>query len=535
MAAAEKKSLTTQFDGFSNLNALRQLGLLIALAASVAAGVYIVMWSSTPNMTMLYSELSEKDAGLVIDALQKSSVRYQLGGTSSILVPSSEVHDVRMSLAAQGLPQGTAIGFETLNQDQGFGVSQFMETARYQRSLEVELSRSIMALKNVQTARVHLALPKQSAFLRDKRKPSASVLISLYSGRVLEEEQVMAIAHIVSSSVPNLTAGNVTVVDQNGRLLTTKDSSRNMALSASQLNYARKLEKNYIERIEGILTPIVGPGAVSAQVTADVDFTFTEQTQESYNPDTPALRSEQVVEEKSVNASASGVPGAASNQPDANNAEQDAANFANSGSFAARPSNSRSRKTQNYELDKTISHTRLGMGRIKRLSVAVVIDDKKLVSNTGIVTKTSYSPEEINRFSQLVKEAVGYNLQRGDSVNIINAAFFDAVEPEPLPELAIWEQAWFIDIVKNAIGGILGLALLFGVLRPVMRSLAQIGKEGPRQQYPAATAAAGASSDASTTPTLAAPANDTLQVVQAAAEQDPKLVAQVVKTWVSNE
>ncbi len=535
MAAAEQKSLVTQFDGFSNLNALRQLGLLIALAASVAAGVYIVMWSSTPNMTMLYSELSEKDAGLVIDALQKSSVRYQLGGTSAILVPSSDVHDIRMRLAAQGLPQGTAIGFEGLNQDQGFGVSQFMETARYQRSLEVELSRSIMALKNVQTARVHLAIPKQSAFLRNKKKPSASVLISLYSGRILEEEQVMAIAHIVSSSVPNLIAGNVTVVDQNGRLLTTKGNSRNMAMSASQLNYARKLEKNYIERIEGILTPIVGPGAVSAQVTADVDFTFSEQTQESYNSDTPALRSEQVVEEKSTNSTASGVPGAASNQPETDIAEQDAANNANSSPFAARPSNSRSRKTQNYELDKTISHTRLSMGRIKRLSVAVVIDDKKLMSSTGIVTKTAYSPEEIARFSQLIKQAVGYNLQRGDSINIINAAFSIAIEPEPLPEQEIWKQGWFLDIVKNAIGGVLGLVLLFGVLRPVMRSLAQIGKQGPRQQFTAASAAAGAAADASTTPQLAAPADDTLQVVQAAAEQDPKLVAQVVKTWVANE
>jgi len=531
MAVAEQKSLATQFDGFSNLTALRQLGLLIALAASVAAGVYIVMWSSTPNMTMLYSNLSEKDAGMVMDALQKSSVRYQLGGQSSILVPSSEVHSIRMRLAAQGLPQGAAIGFENLNQDQGFGVSQFMETARYQRSLEVELSRSIMALKNVQTARVHLAIPKQSAFLRDKKKPSASVLISLYSGRMLEEGQVMAIAHIVSSSVPNLTVAKVTVVDQNGRLLTTNDSSRNMAMSASQLNYARKIEKNFIARIEGILTPIVGPGSVNAQVTAEVDFTFTEQTQESFNPDTPALRSEQMVEEQSKNASAGGVPGAASNQPGAEGDEQDASNIVNSAQSGA--GNSRKRNTRNYELDKTISHTRLSMGRIKHLSVAVVIDDKKVVSSSGVVTKSAYSPEELSLFSKLVKHAVGYNLQRGDTVSIINVAFSVAIEPEPLPALELWEEGWFIDIVKNAIGGILGLALLFGVLRPVMRSLAQIGKGIPKQQYEATAAGA---ADVAATPALAAPGgNETLKVVQAAAEQDPKLVAQVVKTWVSNE
>lgn len=535
MAVADSKSLSTQFVGFSNLNALRQLGLLIALAASVAAGVWIVMWSTTPNMAMLYSGLSEKDTGLVIDALEKTSVRYQLGGTGTVLVPSSDVHDIRMKLAAQGLPQGTAVGFESLGEDQGFGVSQFMENARYQRSLEVELSRSVSALANVNTARVHLAIPKQSVFLRDKKKPSASVIVSLYSGRSLEEEQVMAISHIVSSSVPNLTTGNVTVVDQSGRLLTTNDHSRTMALSASQLNYTRKLEKNFMRRIEGILSPIVGPGSVSAQVAADVDFTFTEQTQESFNPDTPALRSSQSVEEKSSSSNtAQGVPGAASNQP----GEANATDGGGAGNFNQQnnnPSNNRRRSVKNYELDKTISHTRLGMGRIKRLSVAVVIDDKKVVSSDGVVTKAAYSPEELSRFTQLVKESVGYNLQRGDSVNIINAAFSVPLEPEALPEEEIWKQGWFIDVVKNVIGGLLGLILLFGVLRPVMRSLAQIGKDGPN--YPVATALpAGAAAGAQAAPQqLAAPANDNVKVVQTAAEQDPKLVAQVVKTWVGNE
>ena len=311
MAASESKLFTTQFVGFSNLTAMRQLGLLIALAASVAVGVAIVMWSTTPNMALLFSGLSDKDTGLVIGALQKQSVRYQLGGTGTVLVPSADLHNVRIQLASQGLPQGTASGFEMLDKPQGFGVSQFMETARFQRSLEVELSRSVMALANVQTARVHLAIPKQSAFLRNRRKPSASVLVNLYSGRTLEEEQVMAITHIVSSSVPDLKVSNVTVVDQNGHLLTSKDNVR--GISASQLKYTQNLEKNYITRIEGILVPIVGAGAISAQVTAVVDFTVSEQTQELFNPDTPALRSAEILEEgASVNPQ--GVPGAASNQ-----------------------------------------------------------------------------------------------------------------------------------------------------------------------------------------------------------------------------
>ena len=532
MAVADTKNMTTQFAGLNSLSALRQLGLLIALAGSVAAGIAIVMWSTTPNMSVLYSGLSEKDTGQIIDALQKNNIRYQLGGSGTVLAPSADINSTRMQLASEGLPRGTSAGFESLSESQGFGVSQFMENARFQRSLEVELSRSIMGLANVQTARVHLAIPKQSVFLRNKKKPSASVIVVLYAGRSLEEEQVMAISHIVSSSVPNLTTDSVTVVDNKGRLLTTKDGSKLMALSASQLNYTSKMEKNFKNRIEGILSPIVGSGSVTAQVSADIDFTFTEKTQESFNPDTPALRSEQVVEDKSVAAAAAaGVPGAASNQPDTG---EIGTTFSSSGNNSG---NSRRRSTQNFELDKTISHTRLGVGRIKRLSVAVVIDDKKIISTDGSVTKATYSPEEIERFTQLIKETVGYNLQRGDSVNIVNAAFSTPVIPEALPEPELWEKGWFMDAVKNGIGGLLVLVLLFGVLRPVMKSLAQIGKVAQnnamvsgnlelQQAQPgqAATQQLAVSTD-----------SENIKIVTTAADQDPKLVAQVVKTWVTAE
>lgn len=505
MAASESKLLTTQFIGFSNLTALRQLGLLIALAASIGAGVAIVMWSTTPNMTILFSGLSEKDTGLVIDALQKQSVRYQSGGTGSILVPSADVHNVRMQLASQGLPQGTVSGFEVLNVLRGTGVSQFVETARFQRSLEVELSRSVMALANVQSARVHLAIPKQPDFSQERRTPSASVLVSLYSGRMLEEEQVIAITHIVSSSVPDLMVSNVTVVDQNGRLLTSENyAARGIAASASQLKYTQALEKSYRTRIEGILTPIVGVGAVSAQVTAAVDFTVSEQTPGSFSPNTSALRSARVLKE-----------GVSENSQDANG---------------------RLRSTENYQLDKMTSRTILGVGSVKRLSVAVVIDDKKIISTDGMVSRSNYSPEELERFTQLVKETVGFNIQRGDSVKIINSAFSIPARPEPLPEKSFWQQAWFMDVVKNVIGGALVLVLLIGVLKPVMRSLASIGKEGPRQ----VPATAGISASAMTGPQGASHFSaqndsDNVKVVKTAAEQDPKLVAQVVKSWVSHE
>jgi flagellar M-ring protein FliF len=525
MAASESKLFTTQFVGFTNLTAIRQLGLFIALAASVAVGVAIVMWSITPNMALLFSGLSEKDSGLVIGALQRQSVRYQLGGTGTVLVPSADVHNIRMQLASQGLPQGIASGFEMLDGPQGFGVSQFMETARFQRSLEVELSRSVMALANVQVARVHLAIPKQSASLRNRRKPSASVLVSLYSGRMLEEEQVMAITHIVSSSVPDLKVSNVTVVDQNGRLLTSKDNVD--GISASQLKYTQNLEKSYISRIEGILVPIVGADAISAQVTAVVDFTVSEQTQELFTPDSSVLRSAEIMEE-GTSANPQGVSEAASNQPGSKGKIVE---------NASQAVNSRRRSTEKFELDKTISHTRFAMGNVKRLSVAVVIDDKKIISTDGTVSRSNYSPEEMERFTQLVKEAVGYTVQRGDSVKIINAAFSVPAEPEPLPEKSIWQQGWFSDVVKNVIGGVLVLVLLIGVLKPVMRSLTRIGKEGTNQE-PAVTGMPGAAMAAGpqgASHLSAQHDSDNVTVVKTAAEQDPKLVAQVVKSWVSHE
>jgi len=524
MAASESKLFTSQFVGFSNLTAIRQLGLLIALAASVAAGVAIVMWSTTPNMALLFSGLSDKDTGLVIGALQRQSVRYQLGSTGTVLVPSADVHNVRIQLASQGLPQGTASGFEMLDEPQGFGVSQFMETARFQRSLEVELSRSVMALANVQTARVHLAIPKQSAFLRNRRKPSASVLVNLYSGRTLEEEQVMAITHIVSSSVPGLKVSNVTVVDQSGHLLTSKDSVR--GISASQLKYTQNLEKSFITRIEGILMPIVGADAISAQVTAVVDFTLSEQTQELFNPDTPALRSAEILEE-GTSENPQGRSTAASNQP---------GEGTNENKNVSQAVNSRRRSTEKFELDKTTSHTRFAMGNVKRLSVAVVIDDKKIISTDGTVSRNNYSPEEMERFTQLVKEAVGYNVQRGDSVRIINAAFSIPAEPKALPEISMWQQGWFIDVVKNIIGGVLVLVLLIGVLKPVMRSLARISKEGAIPA-PAATGmpAAAMAGPQGASHLSAQHDSDNVTVVKTAAEQDPTLVAQVVKSWVSHE
>ncbi|GMQ88293.1 MAG: flagellar basal-body MS-ring/collar protein FliF [Gammaproteobacteria bacterium] len=545
--------------GFQGLPALRQIGLMIGLAASVALGVAVVLWSQQPAYTLLYANLGSKDAGQVIDALQKSGIGFKVDETTgAVMVESGKVQSARMQLAKDGLPEGNAMGFEMLQKDQGFGTSQFIETARYQRALEGELSRTIATLRNVETARVHLAIPKRSVFLRERSDPSASILVKLYSGRSLEEGQVAAIVHLVSSSVPHLKPASITVVDQRGNLLSSAGSDDGMAPASSQFSYNRKLELTYAERIRQLLEPIIGAGRVRASINADLDFTVTERTQETYNPDNPQqrlLRSEQLSEDSTTaGAGASGVPGALSNQPpeDAElqqpggtvTAQDDGTQSTTSNAV---PVNNSKSSIRNYELDKTISHTRLASGTIRRLSVAVVIDDKQELDDNDELVSKPWSDEELNRFTSLVKDAVGFNPQRGDTVNIINSAFIQQPEAEALPEPSLLEQPWVWDIAKQAVGALGLLIVVFGVLKPVMRSLAEKGARS--MQAGAMVPAAGAAGEAGgmgedqlsltgAPPQLEAPRmgyEQQLDAAKSVVNEDPKRVAQVVRNWVGED
>ena len=373
-----------------------------------------------------------------------------------------------MQLASDGLPKGTSNSFDMLSEDQGFGTSQFVEAARYQHALEGELGRTISSLRNVESARVHLAIPKRSVFVRKQEAPSASVVINLYAGRSLEDGQVASIVHLVASSVPHLSPNGITVVDQHGALLTSQDSASEVGMTSSQFAYNRKVEESFVRRVQDLLSPLVGAGKVRAQVAAELDFTVTEKTQEVFNPDMPALRSEQVSEDQmSSNVSGAGIPGTLSNQPPAAGTVTPAGTEAGGESSG----NSSKRSTRNYELDKTISHTRLATGSIRRLSVAVVLDDKQGVDAEGNPARVPSSEEEIAKFTTLIKEAVGFSAQRGDSVQLINASFQPIPEAEPLPEVPIWEQPWLWDVLKKAGGGIVVLYLFFGVFKPTWRSL----------------------------------------------------------------
>jgi flagellar M-ring protein FliF len=529
---------------------------MIGLAASVALGVAVVLWSQQPNYTLLYANLSSKDAGQVVDALQKSGIQFKVDqATGAVMVESSKLQSARMELAKDGLPEGNAMGFEILQKEQGFGTSQFIETARYQRALEGELSRTIATLRNVDNARVHLAIPKRSVFLRDRSDPTASVMVDLYSGRSLGEEQIAAIVHLVSSSVPHLIPENVTVVDQRGNLLSSGTVDKGMAQTSTQFSYNRKLEQTYSERIRQLLEPIVGSGRVKASVNADLDFTVTERTQETFNPDLPALRSEQLSEDRTTGSTvASGVPGALSNQPPETGQLQGTQDQTGVGENPppSEARNSSKRSVRNYELDKTVSHTKLATGNIRRLSIAVVIDNKQELDENEELISKPWTKEELDRFTTLTKEAVGFNGARGDTVNIINSSFVPLPEAEAVPEPSLLEQPWVWDVAKQAVGGIGVLILIFGVLKPILRSLAEKGAQSQSNAMVAAGAGAGVEGAAVSEdqlslsggnpqqqPQLAAPTGtgyeQHLNTAKSVVNDDPKRVAQVVKNWVSED
>ena len=525
MALVKTEELGMQIAGFSSLSMGRQLGLMVGLAASVALAVSIVLWSQNPSYRMLYGNLSDQEVLEVSSALDQASIPYEINETTgAVLVGGARIHEARMRLAGLGLPKGSGTGYELLEKEQGFGTSQFMETARYQRAIEGELSRTISSLNNVQSARVHLAIPKQSSFVRNKKKPSASVMLNLYQGRTMAGNQAASITHLVASSIPSLEAGDVTVVDQNGRLLTSPSSSEEAGYASNQFEHQKNLEKYYIKRIEEIVEPIVGIGRVRAQVVADLDFTVTEQTLESYNPDLPSIRSEQTIEEDSTGSSTvSGVPGTLSNQPGVSGSiggDSDAQ------SGGAKPSKNSSRRiVKNYELDRTISHVRHQTGRIKRLSAAVVIGNK-------LETDESLTDAELQRVTALIKEAIGFNVARGDSVNVINTAFQTLPEPEPLPETPLLEQPWLWDVLKQALGIGLFLFVIFGVLKPILKSLAEKGVAA-RAAFPSQNAGNELAEFGGIPSQLSGPSYEQqVESAKTVAQSEPQRVAQVVKDWV---
>ena len=514
--------------GIARIPAVRQVVLLVGIAASVAFGFAVVLWSQSPSYTQLYSDLATADAAQVAEALRGAGIEYKLDTDSGVvLVAKSRIHDARLELAGQGLPQGGGSGMDMLQEQSSFGVSQFMETARYQRALEAELAQTISAIGAVRDARVHLAMPKQSAFIRSKSSGSASVLLELYRGRELEPDQASAIVHLVAASVANVSASDVTLIDQNGRLLSAAGSPMADAQVNSQFKHVQRLEELYKSRIEELLTPLVGPGRVKAEVVAKLDFTVTEETHETFNPSQSAIRSEQISEQQRRGGGlvAQGVPGALSNQPPETGGVDSSAGANVAGSDVA-PQDSTSSSTRNYELDRTISRVRPEQGEIQKLSIAVLVDDSPLDgSDTG---QPALTDADIEQYAALVKEAVGFDETRGDTVIVVKAPFRPIPEGPAAAEAKFWENSALMDPLRLVLGAALVLALAFGLVRPMLRGLVSNHATGGGMLL-------GTDSGQYSGGQMSLPAPGFDEKVAAAKNitgNDPARVAQIVSKWV---
>ncbi len=537
--------------------------LIIAAAFCIAVIVALVLWSRTPNYKVLYSNVSDADGGAIVAALQQANLPYKFSDAgSAILVPADQVHEMRLRLAAQGLPKNGSVGFELMD-NQKFGISQFAEQVNYQRALEGELQRTIESISTVRSARVHLAIPKPSVFVREREAPSASVMVNLYPGRTLDEGQVVAVTHMVAAAVANLPVRNVTIVDQDGNLLTQAGNAS--GLDASQLKYVQQIERNTQQRIDAILAPLFGAGNARSQVSADIDFSRIEQTAETYapngNPQQASVRSLQTSgSTEQARAGASGVPGALSNQPpQPASAPIDAATGPNAASAAAMiPVSERKDATTNYELDKTVRHIEQPMGGIKRLSAAVVVNYQRHVDAKGHATLQPLSADKLAQIQQLVKDAMGYDAKRGDSVNVVNSAF--TADTDSGIELPWWRQPDMLGLARQVATyagiGAVALFLYFVVLKPVLRrtfppgaapaanpALAQddtLQLDGLPPKPPALATAGNEVDDGINNSLLSFESEKhkferNLEYARTIARQDPKIVATVVKNWVSDE
>lgn len=464
--------------GIGRLTVFRQVILMVGLAASVALGLWVVLWLQEPSYQPLMQDIAAQDMEEVTSILNLNDVKYKIEPrTGMLLVSADQVHQAKMKLAAAGISGEANAGYELLDKEQALGTSQFMENTRYMRGLEGELSRTITSFRNIRKARVHLAIPKRSVFVRDNRKPSASVLIETSNANPVNREQVDAIINLVAGSVPEMNREDVTVVDQKGNLLSRNNESEEDQQISREFEYSRKMEGVLNNRIAGILDPIIGEGRFRSEVSADVDFTAIEEAEEFFNPDAQVLRSEQTLDEQRQMAAEGGVPGALSNQPPAAGTAPEQAGGAAGTADGGNPTNLRKQTTRNFEVDRSISYTKHQQGRLKRLTVAVAIDDIRTIDPaSGEVKFQPWSETELERLTLLVRNAVGYSATRGDSVNVINTPFAPQIV-EAFEDPALWENGWFWDAIWKALAFIAALVVIFAVIRPTFKNLAASGAQ----------------------------------------------------------
>jgi flagellar M-ring protein FliF len=534
---------------------LRPLLLLVGLAAAVAAGVGVTLWTKGPTFSVLYATLADEEAAAVTRSLSTAGIEYRMeAGSGGISVPAERLNEARMLLAEQGTLQSG--GFANLGKEGGFGVSAFMEGARYQHALETELAKTIASLQQVAAARVHIAAGRNSSFIRDRTPARASVFLQLKAGRKLSSEQVTAIVNLVGSSVADIDPEQVTVVDQTGRLLSSPQGRGEFALRDQQVEFARQMEEMYSQRVEALIAPLVGAGRVRAEVSAQFDMSASEEAREQFNPQGVVVRSEQLSEDRSGTAVARGIPGSASNQATAAAATPADPAAAAASTNATPPPPASVQSTRNYEIDRTVAYTRQPAGRLKRLSVAVLVDHVQVPGRDGKPTDAPLTREQIDRITALVKDAVGFDTARGDSVSVINSPWrgdprLTATDLETVP---FYEQAWFLDVAKIVAGLIALTLLMLMVIRPLTqritamlprpaepadadddrfipsRNLPVVAGAGGEGGQPG-TAVAGAGSTEMQRKKAPTKYDEQVEFARQLVQEDPARVAQVVRKW----
>jgi len=576
--ASDRPQWVRQLDGFTQSSSFRQLLILVALAAAISFMVGFFLWGQKGAMVPLYSHLDPSEASSITQALDSAKQNYKLSPDGTILVPPAQVPKIRMMLASKGLPSGGGTGLEMLDKKQSLGTSEFVEHARYQHAIEVELGRSIETIQTVRGARVHLAVPKPSVFVRNQKPATASVAVEVAPGQTLSNEQVKSIVHLVASSVTGLSPDHVTVVDQFGNLLSQNgDDANGMGLTDRQFAYRQKVEQAYARRIESLLAPIVGAGKVRAQVSANIDFSRKEGTSESYGPKPGILISEQASESVhnlgEQGGGTGGVPGALTNQPPAGGTttpQQGGGlkppqnlNVQQYQNIVKTPIDTQKNQTRNYNVDKNVSHTKYASGTVDKLNVAVLLDEKMVKDANGKAAPKPMSDAELKRVRDLVSQAVGLEQKRGDKLSVVSVPFVEQkIEPKSVP---IWSQGWFWPTLKNVGLGIAMLLVFFMVVRPLMRMLretreqaaeaAAIGAQQPATagNLPGQAAAGGQYEEdgvhASLSEQQAAEAidenvpmlvgnasyTDKLKSLRQSVNHDPKAVASVIKQWTNAE
>ena len=540
-----------------DIPAVRQIGLIALVAATIAVGLWLFFWTQKPDYVPVQASLDAKSSNEAAELLRTAQIPFRIDpATGALAVPTDQVAQARMALAEAGLPGDKGVGFESMQGDQGFGTSQFIENARYQQALQTELARTIGTLRPVREARVHLAMPKPSAFTRQNEPATASVVLELRSGSTLEPGQVQAIIHLVASSIPDLAPERVTVVDQFGRMLSESDPNSEDAIGAKQFDQQRRQESVYVQRIQELLEPLTGPGRVSAQVSVDMDFSQTEEASERYAPQ-GTVRSEQVSESGTFGAGAhppQGVPGSVSNTPTAANTVAPNGTAPNgaapaAAAAAAPPSNSVSgpgsrSSVRNYEMDRVLTHTRQGPGRIRRVTAAVLVDNvpqaASEASKSKQPTQRPFNEAELKRIETLVQQAIGFDGQRGDVVSVVNAPFARDATQVADDAAPIWESPRARDLLRTILGGLAVLLLIFAVLRPAFRSLLAPKSRKPEtavqvldadEEIPVSLTAV-PSPRAVSQQQAAMNFDEKLEVARTAVNTDAKRVAAVVRGWV---